>query len=319
MTPARAGVGSPRGAPAFARLARATRLSKVLPLFLVITNAALLAGGAPSFRRLAMAGLSLICASAAGMQINVLTDAALDRRMHPERVRWLTTNRALLVAVLSLEAAVMLAATGWLLAAGAWLQAGAVELYAAFFTLYSYNFFATGLREGARTRFKTHWLGNLVSVSACYFALWVTGFAAAPPPAEGFLRWCSLALFVCVVDYGMFLDDCAKDADAEREHGLRTLPALLGARRCSRLAAAVVCAGGMGAAGCSLGLLHGVRALAVAWYLVVQAAVACGVAAAAGDRSARGPGWERLVDAAFWVSRIGMLLLLVVAAVRRGH
>lgn len=287
---------------------RATRLHKVLPAFLVVMNSTLLAGGTPSVDRIVASGLFLLSVSAAGMQINALTDVELDRRQHPERMRWLTGDPTVLVAVFGAEAMVAAGSLVWMVMMGARALACAAVAYGFFLTLYSYNFLAP--RQGVQTRLKVFWWGNLLTVLGAYAALWIVGLAMASPSAATLPRWYLLAAFVCVVDYGMFVNDCAKDADAERAHGLRTLPALLGAVSCSRVAVALTCLGALGAAVCAAQVLHGAHAAALALYLAVQTVSAVFVMTMAPGRESRREQW---VDASFWASRLGMLLLLLLA------
>jgi 4-hydroxybenzoate polyprenyltransferase len=298
--------------PALRRLAAATRVGKVLPLLLVMACAARLRGPVAGPRYLPCA-LFVLVISALGMQLNVLTDAALDRDTKPQLLRWLTVGPRLLAAVMAGEGVVAAGILGW-----SWIRLGPTAVlallgYAAGFILYSYNFLFFSPAEAARHRLKVSWWGNLLAVVGGYFALWMLG-AQSARAASPTLAWQVLALSACLVDYGVFLNECAGDAASERAHGMNTLAARLGRRRASAVAALFTL---LGAAGVAAALasgsteINGRGVAALAWHLGVQA-VACTVLTGVARGAEVPRWWERAVDSSFWISRAGMLLILVV-------
>jgi 4-hydroxybenzoate polyprenyltransferase len=296
-------------ARASAQLVRATRLGKIFPLVVVMANAALLRGR-PALDCFAASALFVVVVSALGMQLNVLTDAELDRSSKPHLIRWLTGSRPLLIGTMAAEltACLLLSIAAGL--RGGWpLLAGLVG-YALCFTLYSYNFFTPA--RARVNRLKATWWGNLGAVVGGYFALWTCGFASVVGGGFPSGSWLGLALGCCLVDYGVFLNECAGDAASEREHGLSTLPALLGARTTSLIAAAILLAGVMAVIAASSAAALGRRgALAIAWHVAVQA-VACLGSLRLSTRPWTGRRWEALVDRSFWLSRLGALVILLV-------
>jgi len=292
---------------AFQGIARGTRIHKVIPLVLLLVNAALFAHPSPWTPSLGLAVLYLLGVSGLGMQLNVLTDEQLDARAKPELARWMRAHPRALQQVMRVEVLACLSLLALMATASAWMAA-AMAIYGCCYVLYSYNFLVPG--AAGRSRLKVYWWGQLATVLPGYLALWVAGFALADLPGEAWPRWIALAAAVCLVDYGLFLNEAAGDASEEREHGLRTLPALLGARRTSGVGFAVSCAGAVAVVALSaypLPLPLAVR-LALAWHVGVQLIAASATYAVV--RGA-GAGWERLVDASFWLSRAGVLALLV--------
>jgi 4-hydroxybenzoate polyprenyltransferase len=304
---------SPRLFQSLVHLGRSARLTKLVPLVLVLLNAALLTGRALDARSCVLAIGFILAISVFGIRLNILTDVELDRRRKPQLIDWLTSSphllKASLVAELSLSLFLLAGA-----AARSALLAGGLLIYGAAFTLYSYNFIT--FWDPKRNRLKVFWWGNAGAVMSGYSALWIAGFACAPssPGASG--PWLVLiAAGAVLLDYGVFLNECAGDASEERSHGLKTLPALLGAHRTSLIALALSALGvAVVAAGAHQFLLSGRRraAFALVFYVVVQA-LGCLGSLPFSTRPRRRGRWERLVDSAFWVSRGGALVLLLMS------
>ena len=120
---------------------------------------------------------------------------------------------------------------------------------------------------------KVFWWGNVAAVFGGYFALWMAGLALGGVPPRAWMAWVALAAAVCAVDYGVFLNECAGDAAAERAHRLKTLPALLGERRTSALAISLLVLGASAVAGLLIRFwprLDGFQVAALAWHTAVQ-------------------------------------------------
>ncbi len=287
---------------------RASRAQKVVPLLLLVLNAALFSGRPVDLALLVLSVAFVFMASIFGMQLNVLTDRELDRATKPELAQQLNGNPSLLRWVLWSEGvtgAALLAAA----APRAPMVGGALAAYAALFNGYSFNFLLPG--RGAELRLKAFWWGNALAVLGGYFALWLVGLGCGHlEPARG-PHWFVVALAVSALDYGMFLVECAEDAPEERAHGLKTLPALLGRQGTIAIAALLAAAG-------VSGVLVGARAVHGATLLALVSATAAQAAAIGVAVLRRGGALptrlgERLADAAFWVARVGTCVILLVA------
>jgi 4-hydroxybenzoate polyprenyltransferase len=285
-------------------------MHKVAPLLALMVGAALMRRSSTRWAWLVLAIAFVLVVSLAGMKVNVLTDELLDRAQKPQLYRWLTSNRALLRTSLIVESA----AAGALLAVGVlwcdrWFVA-ALAASALAFILYSYNFLWP--RDPAGSRLKVTWWGNLTAVCGGYFALWMVGLQASAAGAPS-RAWWLVAAGASLVDYGVFLNECASDAEDEQRAGLRTFPALLGARRTADVALAVLIAGGatcMVVVGRSALDWSPRGPLALAWLVSFQL-VACVVVRARGQWLARETRRERFVDISFCGARLGMVALLL--------
>jgi 4-hydroxybenzoate polyprenyltransferase len=297
-----------RGGPLSAawRVVWASRVHKLFPLLILMTSAGLLVGPRLSPGFYALAVVVVMVGSMLGMQLNVLTDRDLDRSTKPQLLAGLTNDPRMLRAIMWAEG--LLCALALVACArGSVALALALFAYWLCFTLYSYNIFLP--RRAASTRLKVFWWGNLSTVLGGYAALWLAGFALAGLPAGRWWLWGGVAVAVSLVDYGVFLNECAGDAPAERAHGLRTLPALLGERGASALAVAFLT---LGAAVLALLVVTSWQRLAAAqvamlfWHAAVQAAsvVMTLLVIRRGRRR-----WETLVDLSFWISRVGALAI----------
>ena len=296
-------------------LLNATRVRKVLPLLLLLWVAGLVRAGSTSKLQLSaclVVAAFILVISILGMQLNALTDVELDNARKPELFAWLTQHPPLLRWVISVE--VFLSA-GLLFAAHTLrrsLLTWSLVAYGAAFTCYSFNVFT--FWDPARYRLKVFWWGNFLSVTTGYFAIWLAGFALVTPEDPLPLRWFMIASCAALVDYGVFLNECATDDEEERAHGLKTLPALLGRKRTSQIALLLLLSNGCGMLWLSFGLsAHnwGMRViLALTWYTGIQTA-ACLFSLNDAAQRERPPLWERVLDSSFWLSRGGALAILV--------
>jgi 4-hydroxybenzoate polyprenyltransferase len=289
------------------RVLAASRVHKLIPLLVLMANAALMAGEGVSRTAYGIAVAFVLLSSMLGMQLNVLTDAALDRSTKPHLIAWLTEDPRVLRALMWVEGmtcgllVLLIAPTHPRLAL-------ALSYYAACFLLYSYNFLIPGGQ--ARARFKVFWWGNLLTVLGGYASLWVAGFALGGLPNELWPMWLGLGAALCAVDYGVFMNECAGDADAERANDLKTLPALLGKRLASVVAMALLSAGAaalLALLGAFWTRLDVVRVAALLWHAAVQTAAALLTLLVVRRGRSR---WETLVDSSFWISRLGALAIL---------
>jgi 4-hydroxybenzoate polyprenyltransferase len=294
-------------------LLRSARPVKAVPLVLVMLNAALLPGARPDAAACLVAVGFVLGISVFGTRLNILTDFDLDRSRKPHLFASLTRSPALLRATLAVELALSLL----LLALAARLSAPlglALLLYGLAFVLYSYNFIT--FWNPRANRLKVFWWGNACAVMSGYAALWLAGFACAGLSPGGASRWLlSIAAGAVLIDYGVFLNECAGDAEEERSHGLETLPSLLGARRTSQIGLALSSIGGAALVAGAHRLLvlgRGRAAVALLFYLAVQG-LGCLGSLPFSRRSRGGGRWEALLDSAFWISRAGMLAILLVS------
>jgi 4-hydroxybenzoate polyprenyltransferase len=290
------------------RVISASRVHKLIPLLLLMTNAGLLAGSGVSPGLYALAVVFVLVSSMLGMQLNVLTDSALDRRTKPHLLALLKDDQHSLRLIVWTEVWSCAALLVWIALSNVSL-ALALLAYTLGFTLYSYNFLVPGGQT--RARLKVYWWGNLITVLGAYLALWIAGFALARPPAANWVLWASIACAISIVDYGVFLNECAGDAATERAHGLRTLPALLGERGASALAIGILALGVSLLAALLLRFwsqLNAVQMAALIWHAGVQAASALSTLLVVRRGRSR---WEVLVDLSFWISRVGALAILV--------
>lgn len=290
------------------RVVSASRIHKLVPLLLLMINAGLLAGGHVAPLLCAAAVVFVLLISMLGMQLNVLTDAALDRSTKPQLLASMNDDPRVLRGIMWAEGLFC----GLLLALAAEqdIRLGlALTYYAICFTLYSYNFLVPG-RE-TQARLKVFWWGNVATVFGGYFALWMTGLALGGVPTSEWIAWATLAAAVCAVDYGVFLNECAGDAAAERAHGLKTFPALLGERRTSALAISLLVLGASAVAGLLVRFwprLDRFQVAALTWHTAVQGLSALSTLLVIRGGRRR---WEALVDSSFWVSRVGALAILL--------
>jgi 4-hydroxybenzoate polyprenyltransferase len=291
---------------------RASRTWKVLPLVLVLTNATLLPTRSVQWVVLAVAGAYVLVVSILGMQLNVITDEELDRATKPELAQQLNARPVLLGWVIAAEivASLLLLLLLYLSGHGGVELLWPLLLYGVLFTCYSFNFFVPG--RAAEFRLKAFWWGNALAALGCYAALWLAGVSTAGVHWSAEPRWLALAIALSLLDYGVFLVECAEDAADERAHSLATLPALLGRGGTTLVAVSLVAAGVLGI---SWFISGSSGATAYALILVALAQSLAAFAALRLNRASRGtdgkrPG-EQLVDFASWFTRLGMLGLLI--------
>jgi 4-hydroxybenzoate polyprenyltransferase len=291
---------------------RSTRLAKVIPLVLVLFDAAVLPGGSVDGVGCALAATFILVISVFATQLNILTDVDLDRARKPQLFAWLTRSGALMrgsfVAQVMIGLALLVAAGSRSPALGASLL-----VYGCAIVLYSYNFFSW--RRPRARRLKVFWWGNALAVIGGYTALWAAGLACAGLTlGRGAIGPLAIAGGAPFVDYGVFLNECSGDAEEERRHGLRTLPALLGARRASLVGLAVLGVGAVAVIGGAQALLARARvraAIAVLLYLGLQG-LGCAGSLLVARRRDRRRAWEVIIDSSFWLSRTAMLAILLV-------
>jgi 4-hydroxybenzoate polyprenyltransferase len=306
---------TPRPWSALSGLIRASRVHKVLPLTLLIINGALVAGRRPALFDLALSIALTVVVITLGMQLNVLTDGDVDRQKKPHLAAWLTANPSLLAGALGAETVACLAL--WIAIAGccSWSLAIALGVLSVASLLYSYNFLVPA--RAAALRLKITWWGNALTIMSSYFCLWLAGFLCSGPGAVA-PAWSALFAALVLVDYSVFINESAADADEERRHGFRTLPALLGQRRTSAIALALWASGLVAlaaAAWCLPDARRGVVATAFGLGAAIQGAACAGSLWLARTRRS----WrvlDRLVDVSFWLSRLVPTLLLLVVGQR---
>ena len=291
---------------------RASRAWKILPLVLVLTNATLLPTRSVHWLLLALAGVYVLVVSLLGMQLNVITDEELDRTTKPELAQQLSARPLLLRWVMAAEIALSIVLLALLHSLGQGRNELLLPLllYGVLFTCYSFNFFVPG--RAAELRLKAFWWGNALAAPGCYAALWLAGLSTAGVHWSAEPRWLALAVALSLLDYGVFLVECAEDAVEERAHSLATLPALLGRAGTTRVAVSLVAAGVAGIAwflsGSSGATAHALLLVALLQSLTALAALRLNRAPRALD--GKRPG-EQLVDFASWFTRLGMLGLLL--------
>jgi 4-hydroxybenzoate polyprenyltransferase len=188
-------------------------------------------------------------------------------------------------------------------------------LFSILSTTYSFNIFIPA--RGGPLRGKIHWLSHALTIWGSYFCLWMIGFdCAAPALPNAASSPVLLALFLSLVDYGVFIQESANDWAEERAANFRTLPALWGHYRTSALGLVLVIVGavlswhGIG----QLSSISAVYALQFLLGLEILGAVASAATAqqpmdsAAPDRR----NTEQLIDIVFWGSRLIPLVLLLI-------
>src|SRR5262245_43880875 len=87
---------------------RASRVRKILPLLLLMLNGALLTGEQPLILNLLLSMVLVFVVMILGMQLNVLTDAELDRETKPHLLDGLTGDRSVLQLTIATEIALAL-------------------------------------------------------------------------------------------------------------------------------------------------------------------------------------------------------------------
>lgn len=288
-------------------IVRASRVRKLLPLLLLMTNAMLIAEGPGALHMYASASLVILLFSALGMQLNVLTDAPLDSRSKPELHAWLTANPTSLHIVMWCEGLAGAALWAFITLHNVPLGA-ALAAYVLCFVLYSYNVLARGA-EGA-ARLKIYWWGNALTVLGGYGALWLAGFYLGRPGAIEPWACAGIAAALSCTDYAVFLNECAGDAADERASGLKTLPALLGERRTSAIAMALLGASLLALAALlaqSSAFLDRVSVAALLCHALLQSMAAVCLLSLVRNKARS---WEWLVDSSFWLSRAGAFVIL---------
>jgi 4-hydroxybenzoate polyprenyltransferase len=293
----------------------AARLYKVLPLVLLLAIAALSRG---TVRPLALVSASafVFLVMVIGMHLNAITDRAVDRVRKPHLAEWTMSSPWMLRAVLTVET---LASLVFLLIAAAATPSTRIVysmvLFSILSTTYSFNIFIPA--RGGPLRGKIHWLSHALTIWGSYFCLWMIGFdCAAPALPNAASSPVLLALFLSLVDYGVFIQESANDWAEERAANFRTLPALWGHYRTSALGLVLVIVGavlswhGIG----QLSSISAVYALQFLLGLEILGAVASAATAqqpmdsAAPDRR----NTEQLIDIVFWGSRLIPLVLLLI-------
>ncbi len=218
-------------------LLRSMRLSKNLSMLMLVASGAALVGGPVDGPNLLASLFGLLVAASLTTQVNTLTDVEIDRARKPELIAALTRHRAATRGLMLFEALLLAGCVAALLRAGAAWSGASLGLATAVGLLYSYNFFAPS--DPVRWRWKAHWVGHAASFLLGYQLLWLVGYGCARAAA----RWPSPDVLLIMAgasasDYALYLAESAGDASEERSGGLRTLPATLGPRATTALAAA---------------------------------------------------------------------------------
>ena len=221
----------------FMGIFRAARPEKNAPMIGLIFGGSLLMGGHLEVSALTIASVTMLIGGALTTHINVLTDADLDRWSKPHLLSGLRQHWKMSRAVIVCEAVVTMGGLTVLVLDDRSGAATMLGIGICLAVLYSYNFFA---RDPVKQRFKATWWTHAIVFLGGYFVLWLTGALCSPPDHhDRFWRFWPLMASASMSDYGLALSESSFDAHEERQHGLRTTAALLGARRTASLAAAL--------------------------------------------------------------------------------
>ncbi len=217
---------------------RAARLHKVVPVLALPAIAALMVRARVPTVPIAISTLAIFVVGALGMKLNVQTDRALDQRSKPNLHAARAADPTLWRKLIWIEGIAYAALVLWL---ATWSLQGAafLVLVGALSILYSFNFLAP--RHAELWRLKVFWWGNALSIGGAYFAIWLLGFhlGGVDLLAYDHRAWLGAgAAFTCF-DYAVFLNECALDAEDEREHMPQTLNALVGQRGVALVSIAV--------------------------------------------------------------------------------
>ncbi len=212
---------------------RTARLPKIAPVPLLAWSGYALRHGRDVLP-LAWVTLAVVAVTLLVTRLNVLTDESLDLASRPELARGLRRSARFVVGASVVEVALLCVA---LLAVDGDARLALVALLA-FGVLYSFNFLSP---HPVRSRWKAHWLGHAAAFVGSYAALWAAGAGAAGHGGGALVLLVALA--TGVVDYAVYVGECAIDHDEEASAGLRTAAALLGPRTSSVLALVLFGAG----------------------------------------------------------------------------
>jgi hypothetical protein len=248
------------------------------------------------------------------MRINVWTDRDLDLARKPELYEHLARSLRFHLVLTGAELVVSAACFVYLalrqdVARALWLFA-----FVALFNLYSFNFIVP--HRGKECRLKIYDWGNLVTAGGGYFSLWMAGLSCAGT-GLGLQTRVLLASFFALLEYAVFLSECATDAEEEKASGLQTLPAKLG--RFGTVLTAWLACGALTAAWLGFGQ-HLLKmapapvnlAPVTTWNAVTALLICSGFLSFA--RKAHAPRlWDVTVDLSFWMMRIGALAIIMLS------
>lgn len=204
-----------------ADLAKTTRIQKNISLSVPVLTSALSTDGIRRWAWLIPAAAAVLIGVVV-TQINVLTDAEVDKDSKPQFLRAIRDDISLassFIAVEALTLALLLAAVSH------HSKASLLSLVACanFGVLYSYNYLSV---EPVNRRWKVHWATHAMAFLASYLSLWVAGHTFATG-LQGLTEAIPFYLMMSVADYGLYLIEACGDGKEERDAGLKTLAALL--------------------------------------------------------------------------------------------
>jgi hypothetical protein len=290
------------------------RPGKIAPFVVVFLNATLLSAAEVDWRGFLSGSLFILASCSSGMRLNVWTDRDLDLVKKPELYAHLARSLFFHLVLAAAELAVSATCFAYLvlrqdLARALWLLA-----FTALFNLYSFNFVVP--HRGKEYRLKIYDWGNLVTAGGGYYSLWMAGLSGAGT-GMGLRTRLLFASFCALLEYSVFLSECATDADEEKASGLQTLPAKLGrfgTVLTAWLACAALTAAWFGVGRDLLKMASAPFSLApvATWNAVTALLICSGFLYFA--RKAHSPRlWDRTVDLSFWIMRIGALGIVMLS------
>lgn len=206
---------------------KASRIIKVLPVLFLIINGALVTGTIASIYPFFLPLVLVVAVAILGMQLNVITDAQVDKKHKPYLFDWLMRDKKTSNSVFIFEIGVVILLLMIILKTQEIRVFLSLLMVSVLSILYSYNFFF--MQNPAKYRLKLFWWGHMGTIWFSYFGLWFTGFLLGGHSAEGnLLMWMIFFLCLSLLDYAIFLCESSSDAIEEREFKYHTLPALLG-------------------------------------------------------------------------------------------
>jgi 4-hydroxybenzoate polyprenyltransferase len=209
---------------------RASRVRKILPLLLLMLNGALLTGEVPPILNLLLSMVFVLVVMIFGMQLNVLTDAELDRETKPHLLKALTRDRSILQLTITTEIALCLVLISLVYVVEGALPFFVLASVGVLSLLYSYNFIVP--LHAAKYRLKVFWLSNLAVIWLSYFGIWFSGYLAIGHSARSdAYPWIATFISLSLMDYSVFLCECAADSMEERKQRYTTLGARLGQKK----------------------------------------------------------------------------------------
>lgn len=218
---------------------KAARFWKNIPLILTFLSGFFINFNTSEFNFfiLMLALFAILISSFFMTHINVITDYELDKDSKPEFFNFLNLNYKLSIRLIWLELGIVIVLLTILIIEGYYFTAFNIFVFIAIATLYSYNFLLGFSVFSKKYRLKVFWWGHFAVLIIGYMSLWFSGFYLFDNNYDyDFWLWFFSFFLFSVSEYSLFLLESSIDIKEEKKLNLKSLNAILGAKKTNFIA-----------------------------------------------------------------------------------